>query len=240
MYKPSKNEHRKINTKYSALQSIMQSPKFVNNAISMYSRLDDTLTNINNLTAQQLKQRKRRKRKRSNTNNNDDNEKHENNENNKNHHNLHNDKHLELEQIDVNEHVVDVMKTLISSTTEISSFFSSSSSTTPSRSRNNGAMSPIRSSSIESSSSSSPSTSTSFIGRALDKLSSSIAYMSYISVSTITPYIYSMVEAVLIELYATIKDIIEYYDSDPKNNILWRIINKMNEIIEAIRGLLAL
>eukprot|EP01083_Nonionella_stella_P036380 99265_1 len=115
-----------------------------------------------------------------------------------------------MEEIDVNERVVFTMKTLISSTTQMGAFFASSDSKR------------------------------STFGVLFDKLSSSIAYMSYISVSTVTPFIYNLVEAVLLELYATIKDIIEYYDPDPKNNVLWRIIDKMNEIIEAIHGLLAL
>merc|ERR1712129_506341 len=109
------------------------------------------------------------------------------------------------------------MKTLLSSTTKMSTFFVPNADTKNEKDDKS-----------------------TLIGRSLDKLSSSIAYLSYISLSKVTPFIYNMVEAVLLELYATITDVIEYYDPDPKNNILYRLIAKMNEIIEAIHGLMAL
>ena len=235
------------------LRKMMQSQEFMSSAYTMFDTLDHTLNNINSKRQQleSLKNKQRRKRKRFNKkikhNQKNDNKKYSNNAQNNDNDND-NDDNLDydssehdIEEIDVNEHVVGVMKTLLSSTTEMGSFFASSNTSSH---RGSGCNSPTKGGgggggSMMMKTKGGPA-SHSMIGRLLDKLSSSIAYMSYISVSTITPFIYNMVEAVLIELYATIKDIIEYYDPDPKNNILWRIINKMTEIIEAIRGLLAL
>jgi len=210
----------------SALHSIINTPKFMNDALAMYGELDHALQNINHLKQRQLQQIKtlqqRRRRKRSNE---------EQSNEQCNHQPLGNEG---FESLDVNESVVDVMKTLISSTTEMGSFFASAANqceveTVGAETDDGGA-----------DANDEESRSTSIIGRALNRLSSSIAYMSYISVSTVTPFIYNMVEAVLVELYSTIKDIIEFYDPDAKNNILWRIIHKMDEIMQAIRGLLAL
>ena len=52
--------------------------------------------------------------------------------------------------------------------------------------------------------------------------------------------LYDIFEALLIEIWDTLIDIIEYYDSDPKSNIILKIINNMSDIINAIRSLLAL
>lgn len=169
--------------KSNEIQSIIQSPKFMDNAIAMYGHLDAALNNIQTLQSEHMHKLKNRKKK----------------------------KRKKVHKKEAEEVVVDTMKTLLCSTSEMGSFFVDNENE-----------------------------STSLIGSLLDRLSSSIAYFSYISVSTITPFLYNMVEAVLLELYSTIKDVIKYYDPDPKNNVLWRVINKMNEIIEALRGLMAL
>eukprot|EP00484_Ammonia_sp_Unknown_P011156 CAMPEP_0197072624 /NCGR_PEP_ID=MMETSP1384-20130603/210190_1 /TAXON_ID=29189 /ORGANISM="Ammonia sp." /LENGTH=673 /DNA_ID=CAMNT_0042511445 /DNA_START=199 /DNA_END=2220 /DNA_ORIENTATION=- len=214
----------------SALHSIINTPKFMNDALAMYGELDHALQNINHLKQRQLQQIKTLQQRRRRKRNNEEQSNEQSNE-------QCNDQPLGnegFESLDVNESVVDVMKTLISSTTEMGSFFASATNqceveTVGAETDDGGA-----------DANDEESRSTSIIGRALNRLSSSIAYMSYISVSTVTPFIYNMVEAVLVELYSTIKDIIEFYDPDAKNNILWRIIHKMDEIMQAIRGLLAL
>ena len=171
--------------------SILQNEEFMDDAITMYGHLDTALSNINHLKMQKVEQLRECKATKS--------------------------AQPKSNAQSMNDEVVKVMKTLLSSTTKMSTFFVSNDADD----KMDGG-------------------SSSLIGRSLDKLSSSIAYMSYISLTKVTPFIYNMVEAVLLELYATIKDIIEYYDPDPKNNILYRLISKMNEIIEAIHGLMAL
>jgi len=190
----------------SPLQSIVNSPQFMSNAIAMYGELDHALQNINALKEQRLQQQQQQQ------------------------------PHGGGQPMSSNEQVIEAMKTLISSTTEMSSFFNTDTST--STNANTSMMHGGRRRSHEAVTTTS--SSTSVVGGLLRRLSSSIAYMSYLSISSITPFVYNMVEAVLVELYATIKDIIEFYDPDPKNNILWRLIHKMSEIIEAIRGLIAL
>jgi len=207
-----------------SMQSMVSSPHFMEGAIAMYSQLDDTLSNINQLKQQQMRTLRRRRkrqqqRRRSQTDGtgsvvhlddaNDDGDA------------VNEEEKKEDPELHLNEHLAGIMQTLISSTTEMGSLLRHP---PPHVADPDG----VRSGD------------SSVIGGLMGKLTSSIAYVSYISVSAITPILYKMVEAVLVELYATLVDVIECYDPDPKNNILWRIIHKMNEIIEAIQGLMAL
>jgi len=183
-----------------SVQSLVQSPRFMDSAIAIYSQLDDSLSNLQQLKEQQLGQmrslhRRRKQRMR--------------------HHHGGGEGESKEDDLRVNEHLSGVLQTLISSTTEMGSL--------------------LRPHTVHSEESGQ-----SLIGGLFERLSASIGYISYLSVSALTPFLYKIVEAVLVELYATIRDVIEYYDPDPKNNILWRIIQKMNDVIEAVQGLMAL
>lgn len=237
-----------------SMQSIVSSPRFMDSAVAMYSHLDDTLSNINELRQQQLEQmrtfrrrrKRQRRRKRLNTSghsagtttgpgivvtlNGDENGDGQSEEKKE------DSVDIDVDPVHLNEHLAGIMQTLITSTTEMGSLLRPTHSADGMDGMNSSTDCGHSGNKAHSFSSST----TSMIGGLLGKLSSSIAYISYVSFTALTPILYNMVEAVLLELYATIKDVIECYDPDPKNNILWRIIHKMNEIIEAMQGLMAL
>lgn len=127
-------------------------------------------------------------------------------------HNTNNNTEHKMKELEINS----VMSEVLVSTATISSYFAG-----PVQNRISNILSIISSSVICSS-------------------SSSIYHrMSWMS-SKITPYAYKAIEQLLLELYSILNDIIEYYDPNPKRNILLCIIDKLTDIIRAIQGLIVL